>query len=337
MKNQLLIARTFVFCSFLVSTSGVLISEDLGTPNAPSVEFNSSHLDSAFSSTSSPSATPSTSSSASSSASMLEMLPMEVHNIPGSYRPADSEDEELIAHLVPLEGEAPLMAPIRWAKAGARHIQAEIRDYSCRIVKRERINGVLGREETIFAKVRHEPFSVYMKFEAPRRFRGREVIYVEGKNDGLLAVHGVGLEALAGTLNISPTGRQAMKNNLHPITEFGILNLARRLAQTGEENLHRASYSVTYAECKLNGQECVCVEVLNSDPHEDALFHKAHVFVDVKRNFPVKYVAWGWPNSAGELPVLEEYTYVDIQTNQNFSDFDFCTTNPEYNYRESRR
>ena len=236
--------------------------------------------------------------------------------------------------LKPISGEAPLEAPIRWAKGVLRLMESGLCDYSCTVSKRERINGILGREEIMEAKVRQEPFSVYLNFLKPNRFSGREVIYVENANEGELLVHGVGLEALAGTIHLDPDGRLAMKGNLHPITDFGIQNLVRKLVCMGEENLQKSQFSVTYFNAKLNGRDCTCIEVINSDRGADPLFHKAHVYVDMELNLPVKYVSWGWGNEREE-PLMEEYSYTNIQLNPGFTDLDFDVRNPDYEYRES--
>ncbi|MDO4575727.1 MAG: DUF1571 domain-containing protein [Planctomycetia bacterium] len=243
-----------------------------------------------------------------------------------------------VANLVQVEGEHPLAAPIRWAKAGVVKMGEEIQDYSCVLVKREKIDGVLGKEEVLFVKIRHEPFSVYLKYLKPRRFRGREAIYVEGQNGGNILAHGTGFEAILGTLTLAPDSPQAMNGNLHPITDMGIINLAKRLEETGSEQLHRNSFSVNYSDCKLNGVDCVRLEIVNSERLKGDPFHKAHIFVDTTRNIPIRYAAWGWSECLdGELPLLEEYTYLDLKINQKFTDCDFETTNPEYRYRNKKK
>ena len=76
-------------------------------------------------------------------------------------------------------------------------MQESIQDYTCMLTRRERVDGRLMDYETMSVKVRHqqkdggrivEPFSVYVRFVSPDRVRGREVIYVEGQNNGKLIV-----------------------------------------------------------------------------------------------------------------------------------------------------
>ncbi|MDO4630269.1 MAG: DUF1571 domain-containing protein, partial [Planctomycetia bacterium] len=229
----------------------------------------------------------------------------------------------------PMEGEIESEAPLRWARDVERNIQSEITGYTCTLTKRERVNGILGKEEVMEAKIRHEPFSVYLRFKKPRRYDGREVIFVENANEGKLLVHGVGFEAIMGTLSLEPTGRTAMKNNRHPITEVGILNLVRHFQKMGKENLENPTISVQYLDIQFQGRDCVCVEVKNGDRKLNPLFQKAHIYVDMELNLPIKYMAWGWGND-GDFPLMEEYTYSDLKINPELTDADFDIHNSEY-------
>src|SRR5215475_13139108 len=60
--------------------------------------------------------------------------------------------------------EHPLIPALRMAYATKASIDANVKDYSATIVKRERIDGKLGDPEYAMIKVRQQPFSVYMSF-----------------------------------------------------------------------------------------------------------------------------------------------------------------------------
>ena len=69
-------------------------------------------------------------------------------------------------------------------------------DYSAVVVKQERIGDKLI-QTVMFAKVREEPFSVYLYFldrSDDKGIKGREVIYVQGRNDNKLIVHTPGFQ-----------------------------------------------------------------------------------------------------------------------------------------------
>ena len=91
----------------------------------------------------------------------------------------------------------PLMSTIRYAKSRSQYIRDHIRDYSCRLIKRERIEGKLQEHQFARVKVRCErrsgdevvqPLSVYMQFLAPTRLKDRRVLYIADQNDGQVLV-----------------------------------------------------------------------------------------------------------------------------------------------------
>ena len=65
------------------------------------------------------------------------------------------------------------MPALRWAKSGLQDVE-KIEDYSAVMVKRERIDGELRDPEYAYAKVRHRPLSVYLRFLKPENLAGRE-------------------------------------------------------------------------------------------------------------------------------------------------------------------
>ncbi len=56
--------------------------------------------------------------------------------------------------------------PCVMAEAAMANIKANVKDYTATLVKRERIDGKLNDPESMFVKVRQEPFSVYLYFVA---------------------------------------------------------------------------------------------------------------------------------------------------------------------------
>jgi len=227
----------------------------------------------------------------------------------------------------------PLEPAVRWAKDGFVNIQ-KIQDYSATLVKRERINGRLGEPQYIFIKVRHRPFSVYMYFLGPEELKGREVLYVEGKNDGKMWAHGTGVEKALGTLSLAPDGLIAMRGQRYPLTEIGILNLVRRLIEVAENDMAFGECDVKFFKgAEINKRKCTCIQVVHPVPRRDFLFHIARIFVDDELNLPLRYEAHDWPKKpGGPAELMEEYTYVNLKLNVGFTDADFDIRNPNYNF-----
>jgi hypothetical protein len=231
--------------------------------------------------------------------------------------------------------EHPLMPALRWAYSGLDNIR-KIQDYSATLAKRERIGGKLLDYQYMFVKVRQKPFSVYLNFLAPGDMKGQEVIYVAGQNKGNMWAHGVGFRKVFGTVSLPPTGPLAMTNQRYPLTELGIMNLTRRLAEVGERDKNFGECEVKFYEgAKINKRVCTCIEVIHPVARRNFLFHLARVFVDKELNVPIRYEAYDWPKEPGLAPpLMEEYTYLNLKLNNGFTDADFDIRNPAYRFRQ---
>lgn len=232
-------------------------------------------------------------------------------------------------------GEHPLMPAIRWAREGLPRLE-QIQDYSCTLVKREQINGVVGEHQYMFVKVRHKPFSVYMYFLGPPSMKGQEALYVEGQNNGNLQAHANGVRhKLFGTVSLRPDSMLAMHGNRYPITEVGFLNLTRKLIVVGEEDMKFGEIEVKFLEgAKINGRDCTCIQVMHPVRRREFKFYLARIYVDTELNLPIRYEAYDWPTGPNQEPLLqEEYTYLNLKLNQGFTDMDFDVRNPNYQFQ----
>jgi hypothetical protein len=234
----------------------------------------------------------------------------------------------------------PLEPALDRAYKALKKIEREVKDYTCTLVKRERVDGKLTDYEYMFTKVRHQPLSVYLYFLPPPKGQtdhssGREVIYVAGQNDGNLVAHEAkGLKALVGAVQLKPTSTMAMQGNRYPITEVGLLNLTRRLVEVGESDRKFAECNVEYKpNSKINGRSCTLIEVEHPTPRKNFRYHKALIYIDDELEIPVRFEAYDWPRAAGGQPLLlEEYTYVNVKFNVGLSDSDFDPRNPNYKF-----
>lgn len=250
--------------------------------------------------------------------------------------PRLASNSALNRHLKPqAENEHPLAPAVRWAKEGLKKLET-IGDYSCVLAKRERIDGDLGDHEFLFVKVRHEPFSVYTYFLKPSKVKGQEAIFVSGSNDDKILAHGVGIQAIIGTVSLKPDSKLAMTGNRYPMTEIGIKRLTARLIEVGEHDSQFGECEVTYTpKAVVNKRHCTCIRVIHPIPRDDFLFHKAQIFVDDEYNLPIRYEAYDWPEEEGdEAPLLEEYTYCDLKFDNGFDNLDFDIKNEKYGYRK---
>ncbi len=108
----------------------------------------------------------------------------------------------------------------------------------------------------MFAKIREKPFSVYLNFldRSDEDIKGREVIYVEGRNDGKLLAHTPGLlDRTVGTMKLAAHRLPGHARRTHPITEIGLANLCRQLIARGEAAGDPAHVTVKrYLHARIN-------------------------------------------------------------------------------------
>jgi hypothetical protein len=154
----------------------------------------------------------------------------------------------------------PIMPMLQMAREASQRINRDLLDYTCTLIKHERVDGELLPAETIYAKVRHlsqssraaissvQPFSVYLRFDSPRHLCGREILYHHTGNDDPLLVRNGGQRLAFITLQLAPDCPLAMRGNRYPITQFGIQRLVERMLLLGEQELKAAGQNKRTSE-----------------------------------------------------------------------------------------
>lgn len=206
-----------------------------------------------------------------------------------------------------------------------------LKDYQAVFTKQEQVGGQMIRHE-MKVKIRHRPFSVYMHFSG--REEGREVIYVEGRNDGNLLVHETGLTSLIGTIKLDPNGRQAMSESRHPITKMGMQRMLEILLQQWQSEKKYDDIQLKYfPKAKLGDRLCKVIQTSHRKRKKSVEFQMTRLFIDRESSLPVRIEQYAYPEKAGSEPVLvEEYTYSNVQSNTGLKDIDFDSENPEYDF-----
>lgn len=228
----------------------------------------------------------------------------------------------------------PLKEVIEFA-ADSREALKDVKDYTAVFTKTELVGNRMVKQ-TMEMKFREKPFSVYFRFKAGQE-AGREVIYVAGANNGNLLVHETGIKAIAGTLNIKPNGREVMEENRYPITRVGISNLLETAFQIWEtEQKYAAPDDVEvkfFPNAKLGDAACEAVQITHKKPHRELKYSLSRVYFDKQTRLPVRAERFGWPRRQGEkAPLVEEYTYSNVQTNVGLKNSDFDPRNPNYGF-----
>lgn len=202
----------------------------------------------------------------------------------------------------------------------------------------ERIDGELKDEQQIELKLRHSPFSVYMKWLSGDK--GRELLYADNENEGRMLVKLGGFKGrLIPTLRLDPLGSQAMSETRHPVTQAGLVNLAKELIEHRQRDLE----SGHYPECtieeghKFDGRSCTKVIVEYADAKFSPLYRKSVSMIDDQLALPVYVRNYTWPNQyTSDLEqdtLVECYAYKNIKLEKQVADVVWEVENPEYRFK----
>lgn len=226
----------------------------------------------------------------------------------------------------------PLSRAIAMARKAVEKLDG-IAGYTCTFVKRERVDGKLLDEQRMTMKIRHDPFSVYTRFLAPESYAGQEAIYVEGRNDGNLIAHPVGLKGkLVGTVTLDPHGFLAMSESRYPITDSGMKNLLGKLIALGEQRELMQDCRVEFRDNgEVDRRPCNLIDITRPKTNGKFKLAECRIWIDREWELPVKFEVLEWP-PRGDPWLVEQYTYLDVELDAKLDDGDFDPKNPEYQF-----
>lgn len=238
------------------------------------------------------------------------------------------------------QAEATLQRKIAQLERGITFLKG-IPSYSAQFTRQELVDGTLLDEQEMTLKVQHEPFSVYLKWHTGER--GREAIYVAGQNDGEMLVHAGGWKARLGTLSIDPDGTLAMQENRHPITNAGILELAKMIVNYHQRDLQTHNYTrcEQLADAEFDGRACDVYLIEYKDQSASETYRKSLTFIDKERSVPLYIKNFGWPGAntqadgeeLDEATLIEFYSFAEIDFGGRMVAADFDTANEEYGFK----
>lgn len=231
-----------------------------------------------------------------------------------------------------------------FARAAQKRIETDVQDYTCSLVKRERVEGLLGGSQGMHVKIRHErkdgdtvtvPFSVYLAFLKPEKLAGREVLFVANQNQGDLIARRGGRRSPNMTIQLPIDSPMAMDGNRYPIVEIGFQNLTMRLIEVLEKEQSFGGGKIDiYPGAKVNGRLCTHFRLTHEQKRPGLTYYQAEVSVDDELGLPILFRSYDWPPKEGDDPLLlEEYFYKDVKLNAGLTDRDFDVNNPDYHFQ----
>ena len=233
----------------------------------------------------------------------------------------------------------PLTAVLKFARSERAYLQQTVRDFTCRVTKRERIEGELQdyyyidmrvREETSSAGQVTQPLSVLLEFLGPTDVEGRRALFVAGQNDNKLLVRKGGRRFGYVVMGIDPFGESVKRESLMPINEIGFSHLLDRTIRTLQQDVVAdPSGDNTIVEhittATINGRPCEMLRITHPLRRDGLQFFSASMCVDSELHVPVRFDVYDWPETPGQQPpLMAEFTYTNVTLNANLDDATFA-------------
>jgi hypothetical protein len=247
---------------------------------------------------------------------------------PGSGSPGTAVLPTAMAQVQPMApapAPNPFDQPLAWL-ADARKVHQNIRDYTCTLVKQERIGSQLQPENIIQMKFRTQPFSVYMRWLSPKQFQNQEVTYVHGRNRNKMRVHSSGaLKGAVGWVSIDVNDPRVMQHSRHTIHEAGLGNIIEQMAQCWQRDRQSPKNQVRVAEYDFANRRCIRVETIRTERSRDASCYRHVIYLDKESKLPVRAEAYDWPRQGGATDgdLLEVFSFIDLRFNAGLGDEHF--------------
>ncbi len=226
---------------------------------------------------------------------------------------------------VPAPSPNPMDEPLRLL-ALARRSFASVRDYTCLLVKRERLEGQLGPANVIQMKFRKEPFSVGLHWQEPKHLTGQEAYYVHGRHHDKLRVKSAGMLGLFGFISLDLDDSRVKASSHHPITQAGIGNLIDRYEQAWQHERSLNLSQVKIAEYEYNERRCWRVETIHPLLQDSTfLYYRNVLYFDQASKLPIRVECYDWPTRPDDVQgtLAEMLCFAHLRLNRNLADSDF--------------
>ena len=202
-------------------------------------------------------------------------------------------------------------------------------DYSAQFRRQERINGELLDQQAMNLKVRHAPFSLYMKWTEGDK--GRQLIFVEGQNEDKVLIQIGGVAGrLTGALAMDPDDGRVRAESRYPATCAGLLALTKIILSHHENDLKRSTGITSEMRDgeSFDNRPCFQTTLVYDNPTINADYYKSLILIDKELSVPVCVRNYTWvegkaPAKEDEDSLIEHYSYTGLELNMELTDNDF--------------
>lgn len=205
---------------------------------------------------------------------------------------------------------------------GLSDYQQRISDYTCTLVKQERIGGKMRPEQQIEVKFKESPFSVV--FHIVRNAGAADkIIFVEGANDNKFLAHPTGLTGLLiPKVSRAVDDAQAAKASLRRVNQFGFARSLRSLLDQYESAAASGDLTQEFLGTgEVDGRATMVLARL-LPPKPQYPYNKVVIHLDRQYLVPTATFCY---NRQGQLEA--KYIFSNVQFNTGLSNEDFLARN----------
>lgn len=218
-----------------------------------------------------------------------------------------------------------------------------ISTYTATFDKQERIGGELLESQSMFMKIRHEPFSVFLNV-VDGLHTGRQILYPVASDDPRLLVQLTKFGGRLPALRLAPTATLAMNECRYPITTAGIKEITKRALELRQRELAHGSLVVTTMrdDATFDGRPAYEFVVEYTKPElSKAAYRRCEICIDRQLMLPVRVRNVTWAEFAADAndedldgtTLLEYYAFRDIDLDIQLDDAEFTCENETYAFR----
>jgi hypothetical protein len=182
----------------------------------------------------------------------------------------------------------------------ARRNFTAVKDYACTLVSQERVRGKLEEQNVMQFKMKTEPFSVHMRWLAPKKSAGQEVAFILGKNNNKMRVKSNVIGGkLIGFISIDPNDPRVLQHSNHNILEAGIGNMIEQNIRHWDLARRVGKSKAALSETKFNGRDCIRIEVTAKERTPQCYCYRSVIFLEKNSKFPIRLENYDWPREGG--------------------------------------
>lgn len=246
--------------------------------------------------------------------------------------------EETSMHL---QGQVAMLLQVAMLQDAIARLD-DVSGYSATFEKQERVDGELSEPQTLQLKLRHEPMSVYFKWEKGGDV-GREILFPASSDDPRMLVQLTKFGGRLPALKLEPTSTLAMSEARYPITMAGVKEMTKMTLEIRQKDLKLGErvHTEMRDDMTFDGRPVYAYTMKYASKQDSQQYRKCVLYIDKQLMVPIYSRNYTWadsvadadPNNLDDTTLIECYAFRNIKLDAALSDVDFARENQDYAFR----